>query len=225
MKEDSSHEHDSEKGRTSASEYARTAEPISHTRGPSRIANPGPAGCFGFASTAFLLSLFNLNARGVHTPNVVVGMGLLAGGLVQLLAGMWEFPRGNVFGATVFSSFGAFWASYAMIFVPGSGILNAYHDEKELSNAIGLYLIVWFMVTVMFTVPVLLRNLAFTVLLSTLAIAFLLLAIAEFTGMPSLTKAGGVFGIITALSAFYVGISGLLAADEHALIRLPLGVR
>lgn len=27
-------------------------------------------------------------------------MAIFTGGLVQLLAGMWEFPRGNVFGAT-----------------------------------------------------------------------------------------------------------------------------
>ena len=28
------------------------------------------------------------------------------------LAGMWEFRRGNTFGAAVFGSFGAFWLSY-----------------------------------------------------------------------------------------------------------------
>lgn len=44
--------------------------------------------------------MFNVNTRGVHTPNVVVGMAIFSGGLVQLLAGLWEFPRGNVFGAT-----------------------------------------------------------------------------------------------------------------------------
>lgn len=30
----------------------------------------------------------------------IQGMAIFTGGLVQLLAGMWEFPRGNVFGAT-----------------------------------------------------------------------------------------------------------------------------
>jgi hypothetical protein len=58
------------------------------------------SGLFSFASTTFILSLFNVQAGGVATPNVVVGMAIFAGGLVQLLAGMWEFPRGNVFGAT-----------------------------------------------------------------------------------------------------------------------------
>ena len=58
------------------------------------------SGLFSFASTTFILSLINVQARGVATPNVVVGMAIFTGGLVQLLAGMWEFPRGNVFGAT-----------------------------------------------------------------------------------------------------------------------------
>ena len=41
-----------------------------------------------------------MGTRGVAVPNVVVGMAIFTGGLGQLLAGMWEFPRGNVFGAT-----------------------------------------------------------------------------------------------------------------------------
>ena len=40
--------------------------------------------------------------------------------------------------------------SYAAIFIPGSGILAAYgNNTQELSNAIGLYLVVWFMFTMM----------------------------------------------------------------------------
>jgi hypothetical protein len=44
--------------------------------------------------------MYNVNTRGIHTPNVVVGMAIFTGGLLQFLAGMWEFPRGNTFGAT-----------------------------------------------------------------------------------------------------------------------------
>ena len=47
-----------------------------------------------------MLSLYNVNARHIVAPNVVVGMAVFCGGLAQLLAGMWEFPRGNMFGAT-----------------------------------------------------------------------------------------------------------------------------
>ncbi len=62
------------------------------------------SGLFSFASTTLILSLYNVGARGITTPNVVVGMALFCGGLAQLLAGMWEFAVGNTFGATGKSS-------------------------------------------------------------------------------------------------------------------------
>ncbi|KAF8967496.1 GPR1/FUN34/yaaH family-domain-containing protein [Flammula alnicola] len=194
-------------------------------KAPSRIANPGPAGIFSFASTTFLLSMYNLHARDIHTPNVVVGMAIFSGGLVQFMAGMWEFPRGNVFGATgTILTYAAFWMSYGTILIPSSGILTAYKDPTELSSALGLYLITWFMVTIMFIIPILHRNMSFIILLSILAITFALLAAAEFTGKASIGKAGGFTGVITAFIAYYVGISELLEADPKPKIRLPRGV-
>jgi uncharacterized protein len=65
---------------------------------------PLHSGLFSFASTTLILSLYNIGTRGITTPNVVVGMAIFCGGLAQLLAGMWEFPCGNMFGATGQSS-------------------------------------------------------------------------------------------------------------------------
>jgi len=76
--------------------------PIYHRK----FGNPGPLGLFSFASTTLILSLFNVNARHIATPNLIVSMAIGVGGLVQLLAGMWEFAAGNTFGATAFSSYG-----------------------------------------------------------------------------------------------------------------------
>jgi len=199
-------------------------DPVSYTPRPSRIANPGPAGLFSFASTTFILNMFNVNTRGVHTPNVVVGMAIFGGGLVQLLAGLWEFPRGNVFGATAFTSYGAFWMSYATIFIPSSGVIAAYADPQEFNNAVGIYLMTWFMVTVMFMLPVLRRNIAFSVLLFSLSVTFVLLAVGAFTAKANVTKAGGAIGIITGLIAYYIGVAELMNAEKSALFRLPLGI-
>jgi succinate-acetate transporter protein len=127
------------------------------------------SGLFSFASTTFILSLYNIGTRGVATPNVVVGMAVFCGGLAQLLAGMWEFPRGNTFGATgaygslfpgylgnslrqlshllAFTSYGAFWMSFATILIPGSGVAAAYTNTNEFHNALGIYLMTWFIVT------------------------------------------------------------------------------
>lgn len=54
-----------------------------------KFANPAPLGLSAFALTTFVLSLINLGARNVSTPNIVVPLAFGYGGLVQLLAGMW----------------------------------------------------------------------------------------------------------------------------------------
>ncbi|RDB19853.1 Ammonia transport outward protein 2 [Hypsizygus marmoreus] len=209
-------------------EYNPRAEQVQEpvfVKRPSTIANPGPAGVFAFASSTLLLSLYNAGASEVHTPNVIIGMAVFTGGLVQLLAGMWEFPRGNVFGATAFSLYGSFWMSYATILIPGSGILTAYTNKEELAHALGLYLTVWLIVTVMFILPVMKRHVAFTVLLSILCVTFILLAVAEFTGNHNITKAGGITGIVTGAVAFYIGVGEFLAAEADPIFRLPMGMR
>ncbi|KAF8623177.1 hypothetical protein AX15_006477 [Amanita polypyramis BW_CC] len=132
---------------------------------PSRIADAGAflaKGLFCFMSTTCILSWYNAQIHDITVPNVVVGMALASGGLVQLLAGMWEFPRGNAFAGTAFSSYGAFWASYAIILIPGFGIADAYGNNlQEFRNAIGVYLMTWFIISFFFFVASLRKNIAF----------------------------------------------------------------
>ena len=54
-----------------------------------KFANPAPLGLSAFALTTFVLSLINLQARDVTTPDIVIASAFGYGGLVQLLAGMW----------------------------------------------------------------------------------------------------------------------------------------
>lgn len=69
---------------------------------------------------------------------------LAYGGFAQFCAGMWEFAAGNTFGALAFSSYGAFWVSFACIFIPFFNISTAQaytSDPSEFTNALGHYLI------------------------------------------------------------------------------------
>jgi succinate-acetate transporter protein len=43
----------------------------------------------------FVISVFGLQARGVQSPNVMVGVLLFFGGLSQFVAGIMEFVTGN----------------------------------------------------------------------------------------------------------------------------------
>ena len=78
----------------------------------SGAADPAPLGLAAFAGTTFFLSVVNTSMLGASVQTLVLGLALFYGGLAQLLAGMWEFVKGNTFGALAFTSFGAFWLSF-----------------------------------------------------------------------------------------------------------------
>ena len=119
-------------------------DPEPHKRLFRQFGNPAPLGLCGFALTTFVLSLVNVHARSVTEPNIVIGLALGYGGLAQFCAGMWEFACGNTFGALAFSSYGAFWLSFAVIFIPFFNISSDpvyVNDPSEFTSALGHYLI------------------------------------------------------------------------------------
>jgi len=187
-----------------------------------QVGNPAPLGLFGFASTTLVLSLFNAHARHVVVPNVVVGMALFFGGLAQFLAGMWEFVAGNTFGATAFSSYGAFWLSFATIFIPNSGIADAYKDTPGMEeDAIGIYLLAWMIVTFLFFIGSLRKSIGLSALFFFLTATFLVLAVGFLNKKVNVVKVGGYFGVVTALIAYYCGLSELLTPND--IFTLPTG--
>jgi succinate-acetate transporter protein len=189
----------------------------------SQLGNPAPLGLFSFASTTLVLSLFNVHARHVTVPNVVVGMALFFGGLAQFLAGMWEFAAGNTFGATAFTSYGAFWLSFATLFIPNSGIGDAYKTAAPgmEDNAIGIFLLSWMIVTFLFFLGSLRKSVGLSALFLFLTVTFLVLSVGFLRQKVDIIKVGGYFGVTTALIAYYCGLAELLTPND--IFTLPTG--
>ena len=190
----------------------------------SSIANAAPLGLSAFALTTAVLSCVNAGflvpAAGI---NIFVGLALVYGGIVQILAGMWEFKRGNVLSATAFSSYGGFWVATAVIFIPGFGILNALSSTSTLHQAMGVYFLCWAILTGIFFLGALRTNIALLVVLGLLFLTYLLLTIADLSGGSIVpTQIGGWLGIATALAAWYTALGDLLHSGNGAF-RLPLG--
>lgn len=201
---------------------AESSEPIA-----TAIANPAPLGLCAFALTTFVLSSIN---AGIIVPgvgigtNVVVGLALFYGGVVQLLAGMWEFRAGNTFGGTAFSSYGGFWLAFGFIFIPGSGILDALvKSGTALHPALGLFLLGWTIFTGIMFLGALRSNISLLAVFGLLFLTFLALTIAELNGgNTSFTQIGGWLGILTAIAAWYAALAGLLSS-ARSFFTLPIG--
>lgn len=197
---------------------------------PSRkFANAAPLGLCGFALTTFLLSLINLGTRGISVPNIVIGPAFAYGGLVQLLAGMWEMAVGNTFGATALSSYGGFWIGLAIILTPGGFEITATLEDISTAtfyNSLGLYLMGWFIFTTILLLCTLKSTVAFFLLFFFLDMAFLFLGVAYLHpqgALPNtgLLETGGAFGILAAFMAWYNALAGI-ADPSNSFFIVPV---
>ncbi len=186
--------------------------PVTQAATPAATANPAPLGLCGFALTTLVLSA--ANAKLIDAPDIAIGLALFYGGLGQLLAGMWEFKTGNTFGATAFSSYGAFWLAFA-------ATLQLHLVTSHA--ALGWFLLGWTLFTGIMFLATLRINMALIVLFGLLFVTFLLLTLGEFGAGTG--QLGGYVGIATALVAFYTALAGLLSSLPSAAFTLPVGPR
>lgn len=177
-------------------------------------ADPAPLGLAGFALTTVLLSA--LNAGFIKTGALTfVGMALFYGGLAQFMAGMWEFRNRNTFGATAFSSFGAFWMGLAILFVfdvvgrPSGGALFA-------GDGAIWFLFCWAVFTTYMFLASLRTTAAVSLVFLLLALTYIALWIGGLQGPVSgaagkgFTQIGGYLGLATAIVAFYASFAGVI---------------
>jgi len=167
------------------------------------IANPGPLGLAAFATTTFILSMFNSGLVSSGGEPVVFGMALAYGGLAQLLAGMWEFRTGNTFGATAFSSYGAFWLSF-WAFVE---FFEKDVPKADVGHAVGLYLIAWGIFTAYMFVASLRTTAAVAAVFLLLALTFFALGIGNAGAHTGIVKLGGWLGLAAAAVAWYASFA------------------
>jgi uncharacterized protein len=154
-----------------------------------------------------------------------MGLALFYGGLCQLLAGMWEFKTGNTLGALAFSSYGGFWMSLAALNIKAFGFLDGYtgvNAAENLRNGLGIYLLSWSMFSLWMTIAAHRTTLALFTLFFLVFLTFLMLSIGEFAQSINCHEAGGCFGVMAAVLAWYCAFAGLLT-NKNSFFTLPLG--
>lgn len=188
------------------------------------LADPAPLGLCGFALTTFILSLWNAGVLAGSDVKIVIGLAFFYGGIAQLLAGMWEFRNGNTFGATAFSSYGAFWLSFVALLIPGFGV--SFGEKAGPSGtAVAYYLLGWAIFTALMTLGTFRLNGALVAVFVLLTLTFLLLSLGAFNKAAAgsgLTQLGGWFGIITAIAAWYTALAGILRGVSGGKMALPI---
>ena len=181
-----------------------------------KTANPAPLGLMGFGMTTVLLNIHN--AGFFPLSAMVLSMGVFYGGLIQILAGLLEFERGNTFATTAFASYGAFWLTLVgLILAPKFGLADA-----TPAGFMGCYLFLWGLFTLCMFFGTLRRNRGLQTVFLSLTVLFILLAAAEWTGSSLLGRIAGSEGILCGFSAIYLAMAEVLNEMYERSV-LPIG--
>jgi succinate-acetate transporter protein len=189
------------------------------------VADPAPLGLAAFALTTFMLSGHNAS----FIPDVLwVGLALFYGGLIQLLAGMWEFRNRNVFGSTAFSTYGGFWLALGIFVVLAETTkLGGGLKGPDLDNGLAWFLLSFAIFNTYMLLWSLRVNVAVTGVFLTLEITEILLVIGFFNIAHGKSEwmlhAGGWAGIVTAAVAWYTSAAGVVNGMSPDRAVLPVG--
>lgn len=172
------------------------------------VPNPAPLGLFGFGLTTALLQVKHTGLGGdseqdaTGTENLVWGFGIFFGGLLQVIAGLVEIKRNNIFGFTAFSTFGGFWLSLATA--------HLFSDDSTLINskAVQAMLVLMGIITFVLWICTFKMNATISLLFFLLASTFLLLA--GGLNNEDVDKVAGWVGIVTAATAYWLGAAELI---------------
>ena len=195
---------------------------------PLPVADPAPLGLAAFALTTFILSGHNAT----FIPDLIwVGLALFYGGLIQLLAGMWEFRNRNVFGSTAFSTYGGFWmalgifVTFAVLSKNFAAAIGA--NKADLPNALAWFLLAFAIFNFYMLLWSTRVNAAVFGVFLTLQITEVLLVIGFFMEAHGHANngwlhTGGWVGIVTAAVAWYTSAAGVVNGMSPRPV-LPVG--
>ena len=179
-----------------------------------KIAKPGPLGLLGFGMTTILLNLHNAGI--IPLSVVIVAMGFAMGGAAQIVAGIMEFKKNNLFGATAFTAYGFFWWSLIFIWC------NPFDNTAADAQSMGYYLLLWGIFTGFMSVGTLKHNRATQIVFFSLTALFLLLALSDFTASHAIHNFAGYVGIFCGSAAIYTSAAQIIN-NEYGKTIMPLG--
>jgi len=180
------------------------------------IAEPAVLGLIGLGVAALVLASADLRLAPGVEKSLMIPWILMFGAVAQLIAGLMEFKRNNVFGATVFSVYAMTMFSIALtLFLNNSTVVNKGDITYYAYGLIGILIF-----SFIATIAALMTNKIFFGILIAVDLAVALLIphyLYEISAQPA-----GVFLLITSVLSFY-GAAAIILNTMAGKSILPLG--
>jgi succinate-acetate transporter protein len=182
------------------------------------MANPAPWAVTAFATTSFMLGMFQMGLLNSAGLPIVLPATFFFGGLVQIIVAIMEFTRGNLFGGAVFGTYGPFWVMFgAFETLYATGV-----PAGQLGSATGLFLAVFAVITFYLAIASLRTDLVLSAIIWLIFVGLVLLSIGSWDNLANVTKAGGAVVLLFAVLAWYHAAGDIIESTFGRKL-LPFG--
>jgi succinate-acetate transporter protein len=179
------------------------------------IAEPAPLGLIGLAIAALVLASTDLKLTSSVSKSLMITWTLFLGATAQLIAGIMDYRRNNIFGATTFTTYSLLWYSVSITLI----ITIFFNVKFDLAHyAYGL--IGFFIFSIILTISSIMTNKTFFIILIFIDSAILSLVLNILIKSPA--EFVGGFLIIVSIFSFY-GAAGILINNMAGKNIIPLG--
>jgi len=185
---------------------------------PSGMANPAPWAVTAFATTSFMLGMYQthiLNDAGIL---IVLPAAFFFGGLVQIIVAIMEFTRGNLFAGAVFGTYGPFWVIVGAF----DTLYAASVPPVQANDANSLLLAVFAVITFYLGIASLREDLVLCMIIWLIFIGLVVLSVGAGANNVDITEAGGVIVLIFAILAWYHAAGDIIESTFGRKV-LPFG--
>jgi succinate-acetate transporter protein len=203
-----------------ATSVGEQAHPAQQVPPPARtgMANPAPWAVTAFATTSFMIGMYQTHMLDNRGLPIVLPAALFFGGLVQIIVAIMEFTRGNLFAGAVFGTYGPFWVIL--------GVFNTLYatgiPAVQLSDANSLFLAMFAVISFYLAIASLRTDLVLTVIIWLIFIGLVVLAVGAGANNVDITEAGGWIVLAFAVLAWYHAAGDIIESTFGRKI-LPFG--
>jgi succinate-acetate transporter protein len=182
------------------------------------MANPAPWAVTAFATTSFMIGMYQTHLLNNAGFPIVLPAALFFGGLVQIIVAIMEFIRGNLFGGAVFGTYGPFWVIL--------GVFNTLYatgiPAVQLNDATCLFLAMFAVVSFYLAIASLRTDLVLTVIIWLIFIGLVVLSVGAGANKVGITEAGGWIVLLFAVLAWYHAAGDIIESTFGRKV-LPFG--
>lgn len=193
----------------------------SNEKTTNQLADPSALGLFGLA----IITLVACSQKFGITEGVmgVMSWALFLGGCMQLIAGVIDFKKNNVFGGTAFIAYGFFWCAMAFSWAVSGGMFGELPADAFDPRQTGVAFVAYLILTAFMTVGALRTTKVLFFIFLAIDFLFIGLALSTFGIAPEATR------MLAAVSELVISLLSFYGAGAHVLNHhfdeqfLPLG--